>query len=201
MSALEDLERGGAPPRHRREPRRLLPRAPRGARGCCGGRAPAATSSSTRRRTCSRPGADFGAYSASKAGGAPARRRWRRSSWPCGVRVNMINADAVFGDARGRRGCGRRSGRRARGRAVSTRGAPGLLPPAQPAPRAGHARARRQRGRVLRLEPTPTTGATLPGRRRRRRGVPALAGGGRSALLSGLSPVKARPWPWVRVRR
>jgi len=44
------------------------------------------------------PGADFGAYSASKAGGHQLGRVAAVEAAAIGVRVNMINADAVFGD-------------------------------------------------------------------------------------------------------
>jgi NAD(P)-dependent dehydrogenase (short-subunit alcohol dehydrogenase family) len=44
------------------------------------------------------PGADFGAYSASKAAGHQLAKVAAIELAPIGVRVNMINADAVFGD-------------------------------------------------------------------------------------------------------
>jgi len=44
------------------------------------------------------PGADFGAYSASKAGGHQLGKVAALELAPLGVRVNMVNADAVFGD-------------------------------------------------------------------------------------------------------
>jgi rhamnulose-1-phosphate aldolase/alcohol dehydrogenase len=44
------------------------------------------------------PGADFGAYSASKAGAHQLGRVAALELAPIGVRVNLINADAVFGD-------------------------------------------------------------------------------------------------------
>ncbi len=44
------------------------------------------------------PGAQFGAYSASKAGAAQLGKIAALEFAPLGVRVNMINADAVFGD-------------------------------------------------------------------------------------------------------
>jgi rhamnulose-1-phosphate aldolase/alcohol dehydrogenase len=43
------------------------------------------------------PGAEFGAYSASKAGGHQLGRVAALEAAPIGVRVNMVNADAVFG--------------------------------------------------------------------------------------------------------
>jgi rhamnulose-1-phosphate aldolase/alcohol dehydrogenase len=46
------------------------------------------------------PGADFGAYSASKAGAHQLGKVAALELAAAGVRVNMINADAVFGDAR-----------------------------------------------------------------------------------------------------
>ena len=46
------------------------------------------------------PGADFGAYSASKAGAHQLAKVAALELAPAGVRVNLINADAVFGDAR-----------------------------------------------------------------------------------------------------
>jgi NAD(P)-dependent dehydrogenase (short-subunit alcohol dehydrogenase family) len=45
------------------------------------------------------PGAGFGAYSASKAGVAQLARIAALELAPLGVRVNIVNADAVFGDA------------------------------------------------------------------------------------------------------
>ena len=45
------------------------------------------------------PGADFGAYSASKAGAHQLGKIAALELAPAGVRVNLINADAVFGDA------------------------------------------------------------------------------------------------------
>ena len=46
------------------------------------------------------PGAAFGAYSASKAGAHQLGKIAAIELAPLGVRVNMINADAVFGDER-----------------------------------------------------------------------------------------------------
>ncbi len=46
------------------------------------------------------PGADFGAYSASKAGAHQLGKVAALELAAAGVRVNMINADAVFGDAK-----------------------------------------------------------------------------------------------------
>jgi rhamnulose-1-phosphate aldolase/alcohol dehydrogenase len=46
------------------------------------------------------PGAEFGAYSASKAGAHQLGKVAALELAAAGVRVNMINADAVFGDAR-----------------------------------------------------------------------------------------------------
>ena len=45
------------------------------------------------------PGADFGAYSASKAGAHQLGKVAALELAAAGVRVNMVNADAVFGDA------------------------------------------------------------------------------------------------------
>ncbi|MBI4718295.1 MAG: bifunctional aldolase/short-chain dehydrogenase [Planctomycetes bacterium] len=45
------------------------------------------------------PGRDFGAYSASKAAGHQLAKVAAIELAPFGIRVNMINADAVFGDA------------------------------------------------------------------------------------------------------
>ncbi len=45
------------------------------------------------------PGAAFGAYSASKAGAHQIARIAALELAPLGVRVNMVNPDAVFGDA------------------------------------------------------------------------------------------------------
>jgi len=46
------------------------------------------------------PGADFGAYSASKAGAHQLGKVAALELASAGVRVNMVNADAVFGDAK-----------------------------------------------------------------------------------------------------
>jgi len=46
------------------------------------------------------PGADFGAYSASKAGAHQLGKVAALELAAAGVRVNMVNADAVFGDAK-----------------------------------------------------------------------------------------------------
>jgi rhamnulose-1-phosphate aldolase/alcohol dehydrogenase len=46
------------------------------------------------------PGADFGAYSASKAGAHQLGKVAALELAAAGVRVNMVNADAIFGDAR-----------------------------------------------------------------------------------------------------
>ena len=46
------------------------------------------------------PGADFGAYSASKAGAHQLGKVAALELAAAGIRVNMINADAVFGDAK-----------------------------------------------------------------------------------------------------
>jgi NAD(P)-dependent dehydrogenase (short-subunit alcohol dehydrogenase family) len=46
------------------------------------------------------PGADFGAYSASKAGAHQLGKVAALELAAAGVRVNLINADAVFGDPR-----------------------------------------------------------------------------------------------------
>jgi NAD(P)-dependent dehydrogenase (short-subunit alcohol dehydrogenase family) len=45
------------------------------------------------------PGADFGAYSASKAAGHQLAKVAAMELAPFGIRVNLINADAVFGNA------------------------------------------------------------------------------------------------------
>lgn len=50
------------------------------------------------------PGAEFGAYSASKAGAHQLGRIAALEGAAFGVRVNMINADAIFGDADNRSG-------------------------------------------------------------------------------------------------
>ena len=61
-------------------------------------RAPAARSSSRSSKNVFDPGAGFGAYSASKAGVHQLGKIAALELAPLGVRVNMINADAVFGD-------------------------------------------------------------------------------------------------------
>lgn len=109
------------------------------------------------------PGAEFGAYSASKAGAHQLARVAALELAAAGVRVNMINADAVFGDAARPSGLWQEVGpARARSR--------GLEPDALP-------EFYRQRNLLrARITPehvgnavvffasnlTPTTGATLP---------------------------------------
>ena len=109
------------------------------------------------------PGADFGAYSASKAGAHQLGKVAALELAAAGVRVNMINADAVFGDERRPSGLWREVGP---ARARSTGLEPteleahyrerNLLKARITAEHVGHAVVFFASGL------TPTTGATLP---------------------------------------
>jgi len=109
------------------------------------------------------PGADFGAYSASKAGAHQLGKVAALELAAAGVRVNMINADAVFGDARRPSGLWQEVGpARARSRGL------------EPADLQEYYRQRNLLKAVITPEHvgnavvffasnlTPTTGATLP---------------------------------------
>jgi rhamnulose-1-phosphate aldolase/alcohol dehydrogenase len=109
------------------------------------------------------PGADFGAYSASKAGAHQLGKVAALELAAAGVRVNMINADAVFGDARRPSGLWQEVGpARARSRGLD----PGAL---QDYYRARNLLKARVTGAhvgnavvFFAANLTPTTGATLP---------------------------------------
>ncbi len=109
------------------------------------------------------PGADFGAYSASKAGGHQLGKVAAIELAPLGIRVNMINADAVFAEGDTPSGLWREIGDdRARSKGIE----PGRLE--------DHYRERNLlRARItgahvgravvfFASNETPTTGATLP---------------------------------------
>jgi NAD(P)-dependent dehydrogenase (short-subunit alcohol dehydrogenase family) len=109
------------------------------------------------------PGADFGTYSASKAGAHQLGKVAALELAAAGVRVNMVNADAVFGDAKRPSGLWQEVGpARARSRGL----APGELQ--------GYYRERNLLKTTITGEHvgnavvffasnlTPTTGATLP---------------------------------------
>src|SRR6266404_1734755 len=109
------------------------------------------------------PGADFGAYSASKAGAHQLGKVAALELAAAGVRVNMVNADAVFGDAKRPSGLWQEVGpARARSRGLD----PGelqdyyrqrnLLKAAVTAEHVGNAVV------FFASNLTPTTGATLP---------------------------------------
>jgi len=109
------------------------------------------------------PGADFGAYSASKAGAHQLGKVAALELAEAGIRVNMINADAVFGDAARPSGLWQEVGpARARSRGL----APGelqefyrqrnLLKALVLPEHVGNAVV------FLATNQTPTTGATLP---------------------------------------
>ena len=88
------------------------------------------------------PGADFGAYSASKAGAHQLAKVAALELAGAGVRVNMINADAVFGDPSRPSGLWQEVGSVARALAwPRSRRAPGLLPAAESAARRGSRRS------------------------------------------------------------
>ncbi len=109
------------------------------------------------------PGAEFGAYSASKAGGHQLGRIAALEGAEAGVRVNMINADAVFGDAHNPSGLWQEVGpARARARGLELSELPEFyrqrnLLKARITPRhVGNAVL------FFATEQTPTTGAALP---------------------------------------
>jgi len=109
------------------------------------------------------PGKDFGAYSASKAAGHQLGKVAAIELAPYGIRVNMINADAVFGDQQTPSGLWQEVGpQRARHRNMTTEDLPeyyrkrNLL---------GAKVTGRHVGRAVVFfasSATPTTGATLP---------------------------------------
>jgi NAD(P)-dependent dehydrogenase (short-subunit alcohol dehydrogenase family) len=109
------------------------------------------------------PGADFGAYSASKAGAHQLAKVAAIELASMGVRVNMVNADAVFGDPRRPSGLWREVGpARARSRGMDEASLPeyyrqrNLLRASVTPEHVGNAVV------FFASELTPTTGATLP---------------------------------------
>ena len=109
------------------------------------------------------PGAEFGAYSASKAGAHQLGRIAALEGGAFGVRVNMINADAVFGDAHNPSGLWKEV---APGRAAARGLEPHELPEFYRQRNLLKARVTPQDvGRAVLFfasELTPTTGAALP---------------------------------------
>lgn len=109
------------------------------------------------------PGADFGAYSASKAGGHQLGKVAALELAAAGIRVNMINADAVFGDPKRPSGLWQRVGpARARSRGLDPSELPeyyrnrNLLKATVTPEHVGNAVV------FFASNLTPTTGATLP---------------------------------------
>jgi NAD(P)-dependent dehydrogenase (short-subunit alcohol dehydrogenase family) len=109
------------------------------------------------------PGADFGAYSASKAGAHQLGKVAALELAALGVRVNMVNADAVFGDAERPSGLWQEVGpARARSRGLEPAELEGfyhqrnLLKTRVTAEHVGNAVV------FFASNLTPTTGATLP---------------------------------------
>ena len=109
------------------------------------------------------PGAEFGAYSASKAGAHQLAKVAALELAAAGIRVNMINADAVFGDAARPSGLWREVGpARARSRGLEPEELEefyrqrNLLRARITPDHVGHAVV------FLAANLTPTTGATLP---------------------------------------
>ncbi|HJQ82951.1 MAG TPA: SDR family NAD(P)-dependent oxidoreductase, partial [Candidatus Binatia bacterium] len=109
------------------------------------------------------PGADFGTYSASKAGAHQLGKVAALELAAAGVRVNMVNADAVFGDARRPSGLWQEVGpARAKGRGLDPKELPdyyrqrNLLKATVTAEHVGNAVV------FFASNLTPTTGATLP---------------------------------------
>jgi NAD(P)-dependent dehydrogenase (short-subunit alcohol dehydrogenase family) len=109
------------------------------------------------------PGRDFGAYSASKAAGHQLGKVAAIELAPYGIRVNMINADAIFGDEELPSGLWAAVGPgRARSRNLDRRDLPEYY-------RSRNLLKARVRGRhvgnavvFFAGNGTPTTGATLP---------------------------------------
>ena len=109
------------------------------------------------------PGAEFGAYSASKAAAHQLGRVAAVELAPVGVHVNMVNPDAVFGDAENRSGLWETVGPdRARGRNLSMQDLEeyyrnrSLLKTRVTARHVGNAVV------FFASQATPTTGASLP---------------------------------------
>ena len=109
------------------------------------------------------PGKDFGAYSASKAAAHQLAKIAAMELAPLGVRVNMINADAVFGDSARPSGLWQEVGpARAESRGLALQELPefyrkrNLLKAKVKADHVGNAVV------FFASEKTPTTGATLP---------------------------------------
>jgi NAD(P)-dependent dehydrogenase (short-subunit alcohol dehydrogenase family) len=109
------------------------------------------------------PGADFGAYSASKAAGHQLGKVAAIELAPLGIRVNMINADAVFGDGRRPSGLWQEVGpSRAKSRGLETADLQdfyrqrNMLKVRVTAEHVGNAVV------FLASNQTPTTGATIP---------------------------------------
>jgi rhamnulose-1-phosphate aldolase/alcohol dehydrogenase len=109
------------------------------------------------------PGADFGAYSASKAGAHQLAKVAAIELAPLGIRMNMINADAVFGDAKHPSGLWKEVGpARAQSRGLDLSALPdyyrqrNLLKAAVTADHVGNAVV------FFASNQTPTTGASLP---------------------------------------
>jgi NAD(P)-dependent dehydrogenase (short-subunit alcohol dehydrogenase family) len=109
------------------------------------------------------PGADFGAYSAAKAGGHQLGKVAALELAAAGIRVNMINADAVFGDPQRPSGLWQEVGpARARSRGLDPNALPeyyrnrNLLKAAVTPEHVGNAVV------FFASNLTPTTGATLP---------------------------------------
>src|SRR2546428_14410 len=115
-----------------------------------------------------RPDAAGGELAPARQGGrARAGRRWRARQHGK-RRRGLRRREAALGPV-----AGGRPGARALARPRSRRAA-GLLPAAQPAQGPGHPRARRQRGRVLRLQPDAHHRRDAARRRGRAGRVPAL---------------------------
>ncbi len=118
------------------------------------------------------PGKDFAAYSASKAAEAQLARVAAIEGGPLGVRVNMVNPDAIFAGSGLWAGIGPRARPRPRHRAG---GAGRLLPRPHPAERGGPRRGRRRGGALPRLRAlVPDDGGDAAGGRRGAGGVPEV---------------------------
>ena len=142
--------------------------------GARASRASAAASSTSRRRTPSRPGAGFGPYSVAKAGLVQLARIAALEGGAAGIRANVVNPDAVFAGSRLWSEEVRRRPRR--GARRPGRGARALLRLAEPARPGGDERRRRGGRRVPRLRPVAgDDGLRCHGRRRRARRLPPLA--------------------------
>ena len=122
------------------------------------------------------PGPEFAAYSVSKGGGHQLGRLAAIELAPLGVRVNMINPDAIFGHGDVAVGPVAADRRGARAHARHDDGRPArVLPQAQPAQGAARRLRRRARRPLLRARGDAHDRRDAAGGRRPARSIPAVA--------------------------